>query len=35
MEAYEYLEKGAISIKARSKKEMYDMLSSKGGFYLP
>ena len=35
METYEYIATGAISIKARFKKEMYDMLTSKGGIYLP
>ena len=34
MEQFEYIETDALSIRARSKKEMYDFLISKGGIKL-
>ena len=35
MKYFEYIDTSAFSIKARSKREMYDLLTSKGGIYLP
>ena len=35
MEQFEYIETNALSIRAYSKKEMYDLMTSKGGIYLP
>ena len=35
MSEFDYLDTNMISYKAHSKKEMYDMLSSPSGIYLP
>ena len=35
METFEYVEGSSLAYKARSKKEKYDLLTSKGGIYLP